>query len=622
MSRVYSAEGRLHAPAGKGSLSRWVVWLLWLGLIGYLLLKPPHNFFAWDCFGYQLYLPATFIQHDPFLHNLNWVEAARLSHDASATLYQVGTLETGERMIRTPIGQAVLWVPWFFLGHIVAGITGAVQDGFSEPYQWSVATGVLLYLLLGLRALRQVLLNVVDERITSVVLVIIVLGTNLITQVRTDLTMPHLTLFALQCGVLYLTIKWHSERKPLQAGLLGALIGLATLVRPTEIICAIVPLLWGIGDDVAGHLRTLKKSWKQIACAALVTGGIGFVQLGYWWGATGDWVVDSYYNPSEGLDLLTPHTIDFLFSFRKGWLLYTPVMFFSLAGLFLLPVRFRRGAASLITLVITYGYLTSSWSCWWYADSFSSRPMVALYGALAVPLAVCIARLRDSKRAIGVPFMLLLTLCVPLNLFQIWQFEKGLIHSSRMTKPAYLATFGRTTKPEGFADLLLTYRSYTADQGEPDLTKYRKVDLPVALTTRIKSDVDTLITDATSGTQRTVYALGAGAQWTPAFHIPFRAITSKDHGWIRAEWYVLSPCARPKLTCAHCFENKVGNYGWYGVDLEKMELDIGRWDTVQTFYMTPEVRNEKDVLRLYFLLKDTTPLLVDGPVVTAYEPIK
>ncbi|MBL0045999.1 MAG: hypothetical protein IPP33_16865 [Flavobacteriales bacterium] len=189
-----------------------------------------------------------------------------------------------------------------------------------------------------------------------------------------------------------------------------------------------------------------------------------------------------------------------------------------------------------------------------------------------------------------------------------------------MTKAAYWAVFGRTERPEGFNDLLLVERKTTYAQAAPDLSKYRRVELPSEYTARVASPLDTMITDET-GTARTVYRLGPQALWTPALHIPYEAITENDHAWIAAEWYVRVPSSSTQLNCVHSFEHEEKSYGYEGFEIKELDVEAGRWDTVRTLYLTPEVRTKKDLLRMYFWLRDTSNVLVDGPVVKVYERI-
>ena len=60
---------------------------------------------------------------------------------------------------------------------------------------------------------------------------------------------------------------------------------------------------------------------------------LAFPQMIYWYLKTG-YPILKYKNPGVGLDIFTPHIIKAFFSYRKGWLLYTPVLIFSLVRLY------------------------------------------------------------------------------------------------------------------------------------------------------------------------------------------------------------------------------------------------------------------------------------------------
>ncbi|MBK9417351.1 MAG: hypothetical protein IPN62_08670 [Flavobacteriales bacterium] len=48
-----------------------------------------------DIAGYYLYLPATFIHHDPTIQDISWVEQARELYKSSSTLYQAQEAHRG-----------------------------------------------------------------------------------------------------------------------------------------------------------------------------------------------------------------------------------------------------------------------------------------------------------------------------------------------------------------------------------------------------------------------------------------------------------------------------------------------------------------------------------------------
>jgi len=146
------------------------------------------------------------------------------------------------------MGMAVLNAPAFFIAHLFSLAAGFKADGFSLPYQYAWAISGLIYAAIGIIMLRKILLGFFDERITSMVLVIIVLATNYFQLTAFDGYLSHNYTFTLYTFVVWFTIRWHQQPKWQYALGLGLAMGLVTLVRPSELVCVLIPLLWGIGN--------------------------------------------------------------------------------------------------------------------------------------------------------------------------------------------------------------------------------------------------------------------------------------------------------------------------------------------------------------------------------------
>lgn len=598
-----------------------IVLVLWTGLAAASFLNRPSFLFGWDSFGYHLYLPAAFIHHDPLVHDISWVEAAQKTYDASGTLYQLSTLPDGTRLPKYSMGLAVLWSPWFMAGHAFAKLIGYPADGYSAPYQLAVQAGMLLYLLCGLLALRKVLRAFFTEGITSITLCSLFLATNLLDQVIAGPAMPHLPLFCLYAFILLFTLEWSRDRRPARAVGLAISMGLAILVRPSEAACLLIPLLWGAEGENRNPLARWWLHRKQWALIAVILLLVGLPQFLYWHAATGQWSVDTYNNAGEGFDLLGPHTRRFLFSFRKGWYLYTPLMLVATGGILLLRQRIRPAFVPVLSFFLVNLYLLSSWTCWWYADSFGSRAMTGSYAVMALPIATVIDRIRLMRspyRHLAQATVIAITL---LNLFQYWQFRHGLIHSSRMTRAAYFAVLGRTDPPAGFENLLLVQRSYGGPQGSPDGSRYSRKYLPEEITTPAASGSDTLIADTIGGNARRAFRLRGADTFTPAIRIPFHLLTLRDHAWVEAEWRVKASSAPFKGSLIHTMEHDGKSYAYDGRDLDRFDVVAGQWTTIRTWYLTPEPRTSEDPFVAYFWSRDTIPILVDGPNITVHEPL-
>lgn len=606
----------LHQRLFSPSLA--ILLLIWLLLAIGIFQDTSRTRFTWDSFGYQLYLPAAWVHHDPLLKDLGWVDQARMDHDASGTLYQISTLENGARVDKYPMGLAVLWSPWFVAGHLIAKVTGQPQDGYSPPYDLSVRFGVWVYLLLGLLALRHVLRVRFNDGTTALTILLLFAATNLIDQATVGTAMPHITLFSLYAGILWATLRWTADRRRSTALFLALLMGLAMLVRPSEGVCVLLPFLWRGEGEVAGPFARavrLRKQWLSIIVVMFL---VGLPQFLYWKAATGHWILDTYNNAGEGFDLLAPHTWPFLFSFRKGWYIYTPLMLIATAGIVLLKKHWREAYLPVLSFFLFNLFLVSSWTNWWYADSFSSRAMVGSYALMAIPLATVLHWAGSGSGLRRWITGALLVACMVLNLFQYWQFKEGIIHSSRMTWAAYKAAFGKTTAPPNMEDLLLVYRSYSGDQGGPDSTKYVPVARP-GLSAQLSAP-DTALVDPRTGAKVPFFRVDGQHPFTPALHVPFDDLTGNDHVWIKAEWQVLMPDSGTKGSFVNTFEHHGKNYAYRSDDVENKNLQPGVWTTLDTWYLTPEVRSGKDLYVCYFWLRDTLPVYVSGPVITVYQP--
>lgn len=472
----------------------------------------------------------------------------------------------------------------------------------------------------GLLALRKVLLSRFSEVITGATLFLVVVGTNLLDQGINAMSMPHVVLFALYSGILYFTVKWSATRLLRHAASLAVLMGLATLVRPTEAVCVLIPLLWINGNEhgsMWARAWRLRRQWLMIASIMLL---IGLPQFAYWYAATGRAIIDPYNNPGEGLDLLSPHTGAFLFSFRKGWYIYTPMMLLATLGIFHLRKNWPQAFIPVLAYFLVNLFLVSSWSNWWYADSFGSRAMVGSYAVMALPLAALL-RTAGSWRSISKGFfVLLLFALVVLNLFQHLQYMRGIIHTSRMTARAYWAGFGQIQPVAGMAELFLVDRSGPSDVLPDDMSVYSIKILANELLHTGSSPMDTLLSEPTKEGIAKAYLLGGGWEFSPAIRIPYHALTEKDHVWVELTWRVmpLSPLSRGSLVAT--MEHNERSYGYVAKALDTQVFEPGEWNTVITHYRTPEIRSTDDLFLSSYWAHDTLPVLVDGPHIKVLEP--
>jgi len=399
-----------------------------------------------DVVSYYAYLPAGIIFHD-----LNFSFKKDLPADFKGKIW-LETAPNGKPLIRMTMGLAILWLPFFLLAHLFAKVMGIEALGYSWPYSLSIFAATIFYLLMGLIFLRKILLKYFSEIITSITILLLVLATNLMFYTISEPGMSHVYSFSMITIFLYTTLKWVDRPTSLSSVILGLLAGFIVLIRPVNGLVLVFPALISINSFSEFYQRLLIR-WKFIAFAGLAAILIVTPQLIYWKMQTGHLFFNSYMD-SGHFYFANPHILDGLFSFRKGWLIYTPVMIFSCLGIYFLKDYVKDILASLVVFLVLFLYVIFSWWCWWYGGSFGSRPMIETYGILALPLASFLTFI--LKRSVWIKGMLglILVFFLFLNQFQMNQYRTSLLHWDSMTPQAYKAILFKKNWPANYEKMI------------------------------------------------------------------------------------------------------------------------------------------------------------------------
>ncbi len=369
---------------------------------------------SYDVAGYYLYLPAIFIYHD--VHHLAFQEAMNEKYKYTPGAYQGVLLPDGNYTMKYPIGASIFYAPWFFIAHAWANIAGLNADGFSKPYQIMLSLGCLFYAFLGLWVLRKILLRYFSETATGLTILSLVFATNYLNYSAIDNAMTHNLVFTVFTCVIWFTIKYYENPKIKFAIILGILCGLAALIRPTDILIILIPLLWGVKQtgDVKSRILFLLRNRKQTIIFILMVSLVGCIQLLYWKITTGHFLFYSY--EEQGFDWSTPHFKDGFFSYKKGWWLYTPFMAFIVPGFVFLYKQHKQLFWGILLFTLINIYIVFSWSIWWYGGSLGQRSMVESYALLSFPIAAFFSALIKSKKIIVIPVSLILLFTAYYNI--------------------------------------------------------------------------------------------------------------------------------------------------------------------------------------------------------------
>jgi hypothetical protein len=373
----------------------------------------------------------------------------------------------GDPVLKMSCGTAFLYTPFFLLAHGAATLFGIPANGYSWIYEYFIVLGAIAYATAGLGFLRGVLRRHFADGAVALTLVTVFAGTNLFYYTTVESGMTHVYSFFLFALVLRLTVAWHTRPRWGTTLGLGAVLGLATVVRPTNAAVVVVFLLYRVDPRTwREKLALLGRHRLRLLAALAVAFVVVAPQLVYWKYSTGSWVYYAYGN--ERFFFSNPHIIEGLTSYRKGLFVYTPIMSLAFAGMLLPLRRQREWLWAVVTFTAVNLYVVFSWWCWWYGGSFGSRALIESYAIWAIPMAAMIEWLLAHGRIVKSASVLAIATLVCLNLFQTEQYRQTLIHWDSMSRDAYWAVFLQRRFPEDYAALLQPPDYDRARRGEDE----------------------------------------------------------------------------------------------------------------------------------------------------------
>lgn len=345
-------------------------------------------------------------------------------------------------VITYTMGMAITYIPGIAGGYLLTELKGADhQFGTNYWYKRILYYMGFMYCMIGLLFLRKILQRFSKDIIIAIVLALLFFGTNLYYYVKVEPLMAHAPSFVFITAFIYYSLKLFDKRTIGTIVKMGLFLGILTLIRPSNIIVVIFPLIYLLAQKLSRKekIDIIKiKFYQWFILAGLVV--VAFIpQMVYWHHYTGQWLYYSY--TDQHFFWSKPAVLQFLFSFRKGWLIYTPVMLFLIPGAMICYKKNRPMFWSIILFLTLNIYVLSSWWCWWYGGSFGMRSMIDSYGLLAIWLAMFFQYILDRSKILLSVTVLLMGFLVYVNLHQTRLARINVIHFDSMTFNAYKEIF-------------------------------------------------------------------------------------------------------------------------------------------------------------------------------------
>lgn len=401
------------------------------------LNNPYKKPISGDAQAYYSYLPAIFIYKDL---DYNFVSEMQQKYYVAASSKSFLKDVNGEKVNKTFPGVSVLYLPFFLAAHGVSVVIGLPTDGYAYTYQLFYLIGFWFYFFMGMLFFRKILLELnFSGRIADLSLIILVLATNIFFYTVYDQSVTHIYSFFLVNWVVYLILMLKKNLQVKKIALLIALLALIGITRPTNILA--IGVLFFFIPEFSFYKTLFLHSIKvpnifKIGLPALALFCIPFV---LWKLQTGHWIVYSY--GEEGFNFTQPEFINFLFSYTKGWLVYTPIMIpVLLFGFSLLFKQNRKRSYTGIFFFLIAIYVFSSWWCWYYGAGMSQRVMIDFYVVPGFLIALILNKISTDRLKKYISLSIA-SIFLFFNLAQAYQVSKGILPFGSPTKEQYWDNF-------------------------------------------------------------------------------------------------------------------------------------------------------------------------------------
>jgi len=311
------------------------------------------------------------------------------------------TNEAGRRINFAPIGTAILWAPFYAVGHVAALATGAPANGLSAPYIAAVSYGSACYGFLAVLISAAIARRIVGRGLGAAIAVWI--GTPLVYYMYITPPFSHACSAFAVALFLYVWLRVR-ERWTIGGVALLALTGaLMAMVREQDLFFVAGPAVdfvrhWALGTRDAGTRHSALGTFRTVLARVLVAAAV--FALAYAPQVLSYYALNGRPRPTELVERkmawTSPHALEVLFSPEHGLFAWTPLAVLAIAGVVILALGRVRAAAPdarwigvvALVMIAAQVYVTGAVESWTLAGSFGQRRFIALTPLLTLGLAV------------------------------------------------------------------------------------------------------------------------------------------------------------------------------------------------------------------------------------------
>jgi hypothetical protein len=414
----------------RDQLDNYFIRISCLILLAYtaILLVPhvSHHLIGSDGAQYYSYMRSFILDHD-----------ADITNDIA--LYNERLPETIPKLNPSycfSIGPALLWAPFFILGHAAVFVLNTLgfaitADGFSYVEEGLVCCASVLYVIAGVFFLYRMLQNMFSPSTALRAASAVFFASSIFYYTLFEPSMSHGLEFFTTALFLWLALTNHHQT----AGrwlFIGLAAGLVAIVRWQNIL--LLPVLFFLPGDLWHKKQSGQPGnpgSSAAAKAAMLLCGFFFLaclQMLFWKATLG-----AYLTVPQGdafLHVARPEVLNVLFSTRNGFISWTPIVLPALIGLFFL--RDKKLMAGLLLVVVLDIYVCSIVEDWWAGHAYGMRRLTGILPVITIGFAALLARCATAgKRKAAALFI---AACSVWNMLFAAQYWLGFIpHGDYLT---------------------------------------------------------------------------------------------------------------------------------------------------------------------------------------------
>ena len=537
-----------------------------------------------DGLGYYSYLPAAFIYHDFSFSFFNPIYPKYYPPGYNPPTKNFINEFDGIKVNKYFPGVAILCLPFFLLAHFLSLLFGQTADGYSILYQYFIGLSAIFYCFLGLRYLKKILSKFdFSESIQTIAIASLFFGTNLLYQTVYYPSASHVYSFFLIAGLSYHLMMLFEDNginrsKHLHYSM--TFIAFVCITRPQNIL--ILTLLPFFGATLPKIITIFQqafanyKTWFHSIFTLIIVCIVPII----WYLQTGK----LFFNPYHGEHYYfnNAHFFGALFSFRKGWLLFTPLMIVCLMGLF--KLRNKMETLNVFLFFILIVFINSCWWSWTFGPtSFSQRAMVDFYIIPGILLAYFIRSIQTKTT-----FLYVIIVCISLlNILQSQQFRTGIIPGDVSSSETYFKNFFRI-KPLAFYPI----PKETIVNKQVNKNDYEKINFQ-------NKDYQYVTNEHFSGNRSTFTCITNNFSASVKMPIP-GFLLPNEYSKVRASALIKSRSPIGKCTMVLDFIKNGKSYSYNGFEIKNF-IHTNNWEKVEFGLTLPEnIKPIQDSMVIYF----------------------